>query len=130
MIHVSDESFEEMVQEAVDRIPKRFADHLDNVSFMTAEDPTPEQLYKNRVRGVLLGLYEGIPLPARNNGYNGVLPDIITIFKRPHELTARNESDLREQVRHTVWHEVAHYFGLNHDLIHSIEEGSPPDTLK
>ena len=122
MTQVSDEQFEEMVQEAVARIPKRFADHLDNVSFMAAEEATPEQLRKNRVRGLLLGLYEGIPLPARNNGYNGVLPDIITVFKRPHELMARDEQDLREQVRHTVWHEVAHYFGLNHDRIHALED--------
>ena len=64
MIHVSDEEFEEMVQEAVERIPKRFADHLDNLSFMAADEATPQQMRQNRVRGMLLGLYEGIPLPA------------------------------------------------------------------
>jgi predicted Zn-dependent protease with MMP-like domain len=122
MVQVSDEDFMEMVEAAVARIPKRFADHLDNVSFMAAEAPTPEQLRKNRVRGMLLGLYEGIPLPARNNGYNGVLPDIITVFKRPHEQLSRDRDDLREQVRHTVWHEVAHYFGLNHDRINALEK--------
>ena len=121
MVQVSEDEFQELVQAAVERIPKRFADHLNNVSFMVVEAPTPQQMHKNRVRGVLLGLYEGIPLPARNNGYNGVLPDIITVFKRPHELVAKDREDLREQVRHTVWHEVAHYFGLNHDRIHALE---------
>jgi predicted Zn-dependent protease with MMP-like domain len=115
MIQVSDQVFEQMVEDAVARIPKRFADHLENVSFMVAEAPTREQ-------GRLLGLYEGIPLPARNNGYSGVLPDIITIFKRPHEWMSADLDDLREQVRHTVWHEVAHYFGLNHARIRALEE--------
>jgi predicted Zn-dependent protease with MMP-like domain len=70
----------------------------------------------------LLGLYEGIPLPSRGDGYSGVLPDVITIFKRPHEATAAGLEGLRREVHQTVWHEVAHYFGLDHGQIHSLEK--------
>jgi predicted Zn-dependent protease with MMP-like domain len=66
-------------------------------------------------------LYEGIPLPRRDSGYNFVLPDIITIFKGPHEASTHDLAQLRQQVRQTVWHEVAHYFGLDHGQIHDLE---------
>jgi predicted Zn-dependent protease with MMP-like domain len=124
MIHVSDEQFEELVSRAVADIPKRFADHLENVSFMVASEPSREQLGTHvglHGRVTLLGLYEGIPLPLRNNGYSGVLPDIITIFKQPHEMMAHDLEQMRGQVHQTVWHEVAHYFGLGHGEIHALE---------
>ena len=114
-MHVTDEEFEQLVEEAVARIPKRFAAHLENVGFQVMEQARPEQ-------GHLLGLYEGIPLPARNGAYSGVLPDVITIYKQPHERLAGSFEQLREEVRHTVWHEVAHYFGLGHERIRALEE--------
>jgi len=124
MTEVSQTQFERLVHRAVDAIPERFAKYLDNVAFLVADEPNAEQLRRNRPahgRSVLLGLYEGIPLPARNNGYNGVTPDTITIFRRPHEMMARDASDLAVQVHQTVWHEVAHYFGLGHGAIHELE---------
>jgi predicted Zn-dependent protease with MMP-like domain len=124
MIHVSDEQFEQLVELAVSDIPKRFADHLENVSFMVAEEPSPQQLGAHvglHGRGTLLGLYEGIPLTRRSGGYSGVLPDIITIFKRSHEMIAQDLEQMRGQVHQTVWHEVAHYFGLGHGEIHALE---------
>jgi len=125
MMHVTDEEFKQMVAEAVTSIPERFASHLNNVAFMVADEPSPAQL---RAGGILhghmtlLGLYEGIPLPKRNNGYSGVLPDVITIFKRPHEMTEPDLASLRAAVHQTVWHEVAHYFGLDHGQIHALED--------
>jgi predicted Zn-dependent protease with MMP-like domain len=124
MIQVSDEHFHELVEAAVRAIPRRYADHLQNVAFLTAEEPTPEQLESGghiSDEGLLLGLYEGIPLPARDNGYSGVLPDVITVFKHSHELVAQDYIDLRVNVRDTVWHEVAHYFGLDHGQIEELE---------
>lgn len=124
MIHVSDEQFGELVEQAVADIPQRFADHLNNVAFRVDDEPSREQLDESlglHGRGTLLGLYQGIPLPDRGDGYNGVVPDIITIFKRPHEYFAHDLESLRAEVRQTVWHEVAHYFGLDHGQIHALE---------
>jgi predicted Zn-dependent protease with MMP-like domain len=129
MISVTGEQFETLVERAVAGIPERFASHLNNVAFMVADTPSREQLHKSGIlhgRATLLGLYEGIPLPARNNGYNGVMPDVITIFQRPHEWLARDEAGLATAVHQTVWHEVAHYFGLGHGAIRELESGSNP----
>jgi predicted Zn-dependent protease with MMP-like domain len=124
MTSVSDEQFQQLVQEAVEAIPPRFAGHLENVTFMMADEPDQEQLKAGNVlhrNGTLLGLYQGIPLPKRDNGYNFALPDIITIFKRPHEFMSPNLEAMRQAVHETVWHEVAHYFGLDHGQIHALE---------
>jgi predicted Zn-dependent protease with MMP-like domain len=124
MTEVSDEQFQQMVEDAVAAIPERFARHLNNVAFMVVEEPTPAQLGVHgglHGRGVLLGLYEGIPLPVRNDGYNGVMPDVISIFKKSHELVAGSVAEMHKQVHQTVWHEVAHYFGLDHGQIKALE---------
>lgn len=125
MVQISDEDFHGLVQEAVAQIPPRFADHLNNVAFMVADEPTPQQMHASGIlhgRGLLLGLYEGIPLPRRNSGYSGVLPDVITVYKDAHELISPDLDSLRDQVHQTVWHEVAHYFGLNHGQIRGLEK--------
>ncbi len=124
MIQVSDEVFHELLQEAVAAIPERFAKHLNNVAFMVANEPTPGQMRTGGTlhgRTVLLGLYEGIPLPRRNAGYSGVVPDVITVFKNAHEMMAFDLEGLRRGVHQTVWHEVAHYFGLDHGQIRALE---------
>jgi predicted Zn-dependent protease with MMP-like domain len=123
MVHVDDKQFDKIVGEAIDAIPPLYHKRLDNVAFIVEDDPTPEQLYKLRLfRGVLLfGLYEGVPLPQRQ-GATKLLPDKITIFKNPALLVSRSVDELREHIRHTVWHEVAHYYGLNHEMIHRLEK--------
>jgi predicted Zn-dependent protease with MMP-like domain len=126
MTHVSDEQFLALVEEAVAAIPERFSSHLDNLAFMVANVPTPEQEVASGAlhgRSILLGLYEGIPLPRRSGGgYSGVLPDVITVFKYAHEQTNSDIESLRKAVKQTVWHEVAHYFGLNHGQIRALEK--------
>ena len=124
MISVSDEQFRQLVEDAVGAIPMRFAQHLNNVAFMIEDEPTREQLRAGGLLhggGTLLGLYQGIPLPLRNGGYSGVLPDVITVFKRTHEAMASDFVSLRRDVHQTVWHEVAHYFGLDHGQIRELE---------
>jgi predicted Zn-dependent protease with MMP-like domain len=124
MIRVSDEHFHEVVERAVTEIPKRYKSHLENVAFMVADEPSPAHLRASgrlHGRSLLLGLYEGIPLPSRGNGYNGVMPDVITVFQKPHEILARDEAQLAAMVHDTVWHEVAHYFGLGHGAIRRLE---------
>ena len=125
MIEVSDEQFEQLVADAVAAIPPKYKQHLQNLAFMVADQPTREQLGRSgQIHGhtTLLGLYEGIPLPARSAGYSGVVPDLITVFKWPHLSLAHSEAELAANVHETVWHEVAHYFGLNHGQIRAVPE--------
>ena len=116
---VSDEEFEAMIGEAMDALAERYARDMNNVAITWADEPTPEQLRSNHLhRGqTLFGLYEGIPLPVRGAGYNLVLPDKITLFKLPIEASVATLEELRAQVRETLWHEIAHHFGLDHDRI-------------
>jgi predicted Zn-dependent protease with MMP-like domain len=119
---LSDEKFEKYLSEAIDDIPKPYSDRLQNVAFILEDDPTPEQrhrlnLYPNET---LFGLYEGVPLPRRG-GTLKLLPDKITIFKNPLQAASPDERALKDNIGHTVWHEVAHYYGLDHAMIHNLE---------
>ena len=122
MIEISEDEFKEIVAEAIDSLPAQI-EHMKNVAIVIADDPTPEQRTKLHLwHGQLLfGLYEGIPLTQRTN-YSLVLPDKITIFKRPLELVSRDLTDLKEKVRNTVWHEIAHHYGLDHDRIDELQQ--------
>jgi predicted Zn-dependent protease with MMP-like domain len=122
-MHVDPEVFKRFVTDAVDNIPTKYADHIKNVAFIVEDEPDRYQVEKIKLRAdqSLFGLYEGIPLTKRSGGYNLVLPDKITIFQWPIEQHCRTIEEIREQVTHTVWHEVAHYFGLDHDQIHELE---------
>jgi len=120
---VSDAEFDALISAAMDELPPERIQGLQNVAITYADEPTPEQAQKLKLRGdqLLLGLYEGIPLTKRGAGYNLVLPDKITLFKIPLSQIAKDENDFREQIKHTLWHEIAHYYGLNHDDIHERE---------
>jgi predicted Zn-dependent protease with MMP-like domain len=122
MVELSDEQFEEFINFGIAAIPKLYQTKLENVAFLVEDYPTQEQriklnLYPNET---LFGLYEGVPLPRRN-GTLKLLPDKITIFKKPIEAVSATPEQAREQVRHTIWHEVAHYYGLDHQRIHKID---------
>lgn len=119
----SDKEFEELVNKALDSIPPLYQENLNNVAITIEDEPTAEQREKLKLRcdETLFGLYEGIPLTRRGAGYNLVIPDRITIFKLPMVAVSKNDKELAEQVRHTLWHEIAHYYGLNHEQIHKLE---------
>jgi predicted Zn-dependent protease with MMP-like domain len=108
------ERFEELVVEALDALPEWVHERLENVEVLVEDRPPSDQ-------PGLLGLYEGIPLVERGMGYAGVLPDRITLFRASIERHARDEDDLREVVRHTVVHEVAHFFGISDDRLRELD---------
>ncbi|HEY4523771.1 MAG TPA: metallopeptidase family protein [Candidatus Paceibacterota bacterium] len=116
--------FEKIVAEGIDMIPERFLGKLNNVAIVIEAEPTPAQKKKlNLHRGwTLFGLYEGIPQSSRGTNYTSVLPDKITIFQRPIEESARDPKDIKEIVKNTVWHEIAHHFGMNEDQVRQAEE--------
>lgn len=122
MIEVSDEEFAKMVGQSMDILSKQM-EEVENVGIVIADEPTEDQRKKLALRpgDSLFGLYEGIPLTKRTNNYSGVLPDKITIFKLPMARYVSNRKELREQVHKTLWHELAHHFGLDHDRIHELE---------
>ena len=116
------EKFEKLVNEGIKAIPERFLEKLDNVDIVIEDEPTPYQLRKLRARKslIIFGLYEGVPQTKRGH-YGQVLPDKITIFKKPIERIARSESEIKEIVKNTVWHEIAHHFGIDEKRVREAE---------
>lgn len=105
MVDISRERFEDLVADALDEIPEGLGRLMDNVAVMVRDGSE---------HGALLGHYEGIPLTARSEGYDGmVMPDRITIYRRPILAMCATEDEVVEQVRITVVHEVAHHFGID-----------------
>ncbi len=125
MVTIEVSEFEKLVTESIESLPKDQLDKVQNIVFLVEPEPSEEQRHKLGLRPCqsLFGLYEGVPLTERRGGYAFTLPDRITIFQNTHELFANTQAELIAQVKNTVWHEVAHYFGLNHDRIAELEKG-------
>ena len=123
---MNDEEFEKLVEEALLNVPKYFLDMLENVSVVTQNWPNRHQvveLYKRGSRGLLLGLYEGVPKIRRGRyGIGGQLPDKITIFKNPILMISDTPEKVKGIVKDTVIHEIAHHFGLNDDDLDRIKK--------
>jgi predicted Zn-dependent protease with MMP-like domain len=115
--------FDRLVNDAYERIPGRFRRRLKNVAMIVEAEPSPVQLARGRVPrgGTLLGLYEGRPLTQRSVFESFAMPDRITIFQGPHERMARDPAHLAKLVEETVWHEVAHYFGMDELQVRAAE---------
>lgn len=115
-MNLTDEEFDALITRAMDELPQDRITGLDNVAIVMADEPSEEQREKMKLREgtILLGLYEGIPLTERGNGYTFVLPDKITLFKHSILRIVHNEQELFEQIKRTLWHEIAHYYGLSH----------------
>ena len=106
----TDELFAEYTQEALDSLPPELRGEMSNVEIVVEQEPPDGQ--------PLLGLYEGIPLTRRTSFYAGALPDKITIYRGPLlRLYGWSEEGLRHEVRHVVWHEVAHHFGISDERL-------------
>jgi len=125
MYTLTDEAFDDLITRAMDELPQEYITGLENVAIVMADEPSEEQQVKMRLREegkILLGLYEGIPLTQRGAGYTFVLPDKITLFKHSLLRVVSTEKELFEQIKRTLWHEIAHYYGLGHDRIHHLEK--------
>jgi predicted Zn-dependent protease with MMP-like domain len=124
-MNISDEEFDGLISRAMDELPQAYINGLDNVAIVYADDPDEHQSKKAHLRehSLLLGLYEGIPLTQRGAGYTFVLPDKITLFKNPILAVVQTPEQLFEQVKRTLWHEIAHFYGLDHDRINHLEGG-------
>ena len=107
--------FRRLVTEVLETLPAEFASRLDNVEIVVEDEPTDEQIRRAGLDprdDTLFGLYEGIPLEARGQDY-AALPDKISIFYRPIVETCTSTPEIRNEIRTTVLHEVAHFFGID-----------------
>lgn len=121
MLRVSGERFEELVARALDLLPPQFQAHMENVGVVIAEEPDAELLESLGMdpgdpEDTLFGLYEGTPLTERFHD-DVLLPDTITIFRRPLLEWCRDEDEVVDQVRITVLHEIGHFFGMDEDRL-------------
>ena len=117
--------FEELVEEALREIPKRFRDEMRNVAVVVEDEPPQDVLDEMEIDpdDSLFGLYQGTPLPARSWGHGNTLPDRISIYQGPIEDACENdEDDIRDCIAETVIHEFGHYFGMSEEEIEEIEE--------
>lgn len=126
MIELSDDEFDRLISKAMDELPQKYIKDLQNVVVVYADEPDVHQAQKAGLRegSLLLGLYEGIPLTQRGNNYTFVIPDKITLFKHAIQLVSPTPEKLFEQIKRTLWHEIAHYYGLDHNRIHELEQRS------
>lgn len=107
-MHMSDQEFEGAIEEALAAVPARFTEALSNIGIAWDYEPTAEELGSLHCsEGELLGLY------------TGVMPDLITIFKGPHERICDTRRSMVEQIGKTVVHEIGHYFGFDDDYLHA-----------
>ena len=119
---VSRELFEEFVAEAAESIPDEFRDLIDNLDLVVEEWPDRETMRAARIRhpSQLLGFYHGVPLTQRTHDYYLVLPDKISIYRRPILLQCSSVAEVRDMVHHVVRHEIAHHFGISDERLWEI----------
>ena len=122
MFDITDEQFGALIAEVMDELPPDHMRAVKNVAIVYEDEPSLIQRQQLALRHdeSLYGLYEGVPL-AKRNGMTTTLPDKITIFKLPILAHAHDYAAVRAQVKHTLWHEIAHYFGLDHPAIYALE---------
>lgn len=142
MYRMTDEEFEAAITEALDAMPEQFMEALNNVAVVWEEEPSAYHLgydegeelrwptadaaeagYENGDRDEesefddLLGLFDGLSIVERANGYDDDIPNVITVFKGPHERCFDSREEIVEEVGKTIIHELGHYFGLNEDQL-------------
>lgn len=119
------ERFRELVAEAIDTIPRRFAQEVKNLAIVVEDEPSAELLAEMEMgpEDVLFGLYQGTPLPERRWDYGNTLPDRITLFQAVIEDECEGDEDcIVGEIGDTLIHELGHYFGMSEDEIMEIEE--------
>lgn len=121
-MQLTDQEFDALITRAMNELPQEYIKGLNNVVIVMADEPTDEQRVKMKLDGkLLLGLFEGIPMTKKGSGFSGMLPDKITLFKNQILLVAHNETSLFEQIKRTLWHEIAHFYGLDHAQIDKLQ---------
>jgi predicted Zn-dependent protease with MMP-like domain len=124
---VTRRQFEALVEKALRKLPKKFRQRISNIAVVVEDWADDATLAEMGIEppDTLYGLYRGIDLTRRDSSYGNVMPDVITIYQGPIEEDAVDEQEMAEIVRETVVHELGHYFGLDDDTMHRIEDDEP-----
>jgi predicted Zn-dependent protease with MMP-like domain len=124
---VTRRQFEKLVDRALRQLPKRFREALDNVAVVIEDWADDETLAEMGIEppDTLYGLYRGVDITRRDSAYGNCLPDTVTIYQGPIEEDCDSVDEMAQVVRETVMHELGHYFGLDDEELHQIEE---PDS--
>ncbi|MEC4273084.1 metallopeptidase family protein [Adlercreutzia sp. R25] len=144
MYRMTDDEFETAIEEALDAMPEQFLEALQNIAIVWEEEPNAyhlgydedewEEPSEERARcegdsseatdegyeplpDDLLGLFDGLSLVERADGYDDDIPDVITVFKGPHERCFESREEIVEEIGKTIIHELGHYFGLDEDQL-------------
>jgi predicted Zn-dependent protease with MMP-like domain len=122
MLQIDPTTFDKLVHHALEDLPAWVQAAMDNVEITVAEVPSPDQHRRFRLRSgkTLLGLYEGVPQTRRTTHYGLVLPDKITLFRRPILAVCRTPEEVEARVRSVVIHELAHHFGIDDDRLREL----------
>lgn len=114
--------FEEWVAEALDALPEEFKNSMNNVDVVVQDWPNRETMRQAGVShpSQLLGFYHGVPLTERGHNYYLVLPDKISIYRRPILMQCRTPEEVRQTIHRVLRHEVAHHFGIDDEHLHEI----------
>jgi predicted Zn-dependent protease with MMP-like domain len=121
--------FEALVERALRKLPRRFKEQLANIVVVVEDWADDETLEEMGIEppDTLYGLYRGVDITHRDSQYGNVLPDTVTIYQGPIEEDCEDEEEMAEIVRDTVMHELGHYFGLDDETMHRIEDGDEPE---
>jgi predicted Zn-dependent protease with MMP-like domain len=117
---MDDNEIRDEVVRVLDKLPRRFRKHLQNIEIVVEDKPARDLMLSVGLdprHDTLYGLYQGVPLPDRSAFYPPILPDKITIFSQPLLRDFSDPEELRDQIRTTVLHEIAHFFGFDDDEI-------------
>jgi predicted Zn-dependent protease with MMP-like domain len=122
MVVLSRSEFEALVEQALAELPAEILQYMDNVAITIADWPSASELKRARVSHSrqLFGMYEGIPLTKRGARYHLVAPDRIILYQGPLQAAYHTLPALREQIRRTVAHEIAHHFGISEARIREL----------
>lgn len=116
---MTDAEFSELVADGIAALGEGIRERMKNVAIVIADTPNQEQQIATKTGpdDILFGLYEGVPQTERGVMEEVVLPDKITIFKQPILAVYDDPADIAACVANTVWHEVAHHFGMTEDEV-------------
>lgn len=115
--------FEELINQVLNSFDSYHVKNIANVAILSDYEPNEDQRQALKLRNdqSLFGLYQGVPLASRQ-GQTIIYPDRITLFQGPLQQASTDRKSLIENIRHTLWHEIGHYYGLNHQQIAELEK--------